>query len=278
MVSGNNRLMTFSNGAPSVRVFGPTTAAGYRILAAAPAGTAWNTAADGTGSWFTSTSSTAGSGTTALYAVAPGSLEVSSDPADLTATVGQPFTFPVTALGADGEPLDPQPTVTYASDDCTFTGAGEFSTVGTCTITASVTIGGVASETEFVIEVIAGPVDSLTIIASATSVNQGGTLTFQVRGEDALGNPADTSGVVLTSSVPTDVVSGLSVSFPHASPHVITASVGGVSTSVTIEVVPAPSALSDTGLDASPLLTVGALALALLGIGAGAVMWRRRAA
>jgi len=278
MVAGNNRLVTFSNGSPSVRVFAPTLAAGYRSLASPPADTAWNTAADGSGSWFTSTSSTAGAGTTALFAVASGSLEVSSDPADLTATVGQPFTFPVTGLGPDGEPLDPQPTITYASDDCTISGAGEFATVGTCTITASATIGGLDIETEFVIEVVAGPVDSLTITLSATSVNQGGSLTFQVAGEDALGNPVDTSGVVLTSSVPTDVISGLTVRFPHASPHVITASVGGVSTSVTIEVVPTPAALGDTGLDAGPLLALGALVLALLGLGAGAVMWRRRAA
>lgn len=278
MVVGNNHLVTFSDGSPSVRVFAPTPAAGYRSLATPPADTAWNTAADGSGSWFTSTSSTAGAGTTALFAVAPGSLEVSSDPADLTATAGQPFTFPVTALGPDGEPLDPQPTITYASDDCAFSGAGEFATVGTCTITASATIGGLEYETELVIEVVAGPVDSLTITPSATRVDQGGSLTFQVAGEDALGNAVDTSGVVLTSSVPTDVISGLTVRFPHASPHVITASVGGVSTSVTIEVVPTPAALSDTGLDASPTLALGALALALLGLGAGAVMWRRRAA
>lgn len=280
MVTGNNRLLTFSTSAPSVRVFAPTTASGYRSLATPTVGTAWNTASDGSGSWFTSTSSTSGSGTTALYAVAPGSLEVSTDAAELTATAGEPFSFPVTVLGPDGDPLTPQPTVASTSPDCTFSGTGVFETAGTCTIEASVTVQGVDLTTTFDIEVVAGAATALTVTPSAATVPQGGSLTFVVTGEDAYGNPTTTSGVVLTSSVATDVVNGLTVSFPHASPHTITATLGAAIGSVTVQVQPAavvtPPALGSTGVDSAGMLTLGAGALALLAAGVVLLVVRRR--
>ena len=96
------------------------------------------------------------------------------------------------------------------------------------------------------------------------------------------GRPVDTSGVVLTSSVSTDVVDGLTVTFPTASPHVITATLGDVSTSLTVHVTPTPAptptpqpgpaGLSTTGTDLLPPLVAGLL---LLLAGAGLV-WRRR--
>jgi LPXTG-motif cell wall-anchored protein len=92
------------------------------------------------------------------------------------------------------------------------------------------------------------------------------------------GRPVDTSGVVLTSSVATDAVDGLTVTFPTASPHVITATLGDVSTSVTVHVTPTPApkpgpaGLSTTGTDLLPPLAAGLL---LLLAGAGLV-WRRR--
>ncbi|UOR02717.1 hypothetical protein MUN77_05235 [Leucobacter allii] len=49
LVLGNNRLLDFATGDPEIRVFAPTMSDGYRTLPAPPAGTAWNTAADGSG-------------------------------------------------------------------------------------------------------------------------------------------------------------------------------------------------------------------------------------
>src|SRR5699024_1280757 len=118
MVTGNNRLITFDTADVDVRVFAPTFDAGYRTLPAPPMGTLWNTAADGTGAWFTDTSSTADTGTTNLYAALRAALQVSSDPADLTVTAGESYTFPVTVTDETGAPLSPQPTITYASPDC----------------------------------------------------------------------------------------------------------------------------------------------------------------
>jgi len=119
----------------------------------------------------------------------------------------------------------------------------------------------------------------LTVVGGATSVAQGGSLTFQVTGEDALGDPIpiDPSDIILTSSVPTDQIAGLVVTFPHASPHTITATFGASSTTsaVTINVIPAAVRLANSGLD----LGVGeGIAATLLGIGGGflLVALRRR--
>ncbi len=291
LVTGNSRTLTYSDATPSTTVFGPTLDAGFRALADPPTGTAWNTSPDGTGTWFTGATDTSGSGTTPLFAAGAGSVAVSAEPADLTATAGEPFTPPVTVLDSLGDPVSPQPAVTFASSDCPFTGDAVFETAGVCTITATSTWGPFSPATEFDITVVAADADSLEITPSATSVAEGGSLSFTVTGEDEFGNAVDTRGVVLTSSVPTDVVDGLSVTFPTASPHTITATLGAVSASVTIDVVPVvapveqppvsngtePDALASTGsaLGASAPALAGLAALALLS-GTLMVFGRRR--
>ena len=136
--------------------------------------------------------------------------------------------------------------------------------------------------------VVAGAAAELVLTPSATTVEQGGVLSFKVRAEDSQGNRVDASGAVLTSSVASDVIDGLTVRFPHASPHVITATLGSATTSVTIEVRPAASPTPDTpatkrALEAtgsSGAAAAGALALAAgLGVlGAVLILVRRRSA
>ncbi|WP_430868229.1 beta strand repeat-containing protein [Demequina aurantiaca] len=122
------------------------------------------------------------------------------------------------------------------------------------------------------------PDANLTIIPSATSVDQGGSLTFDVTGVNNNGDPLDTTDVVLTSSVATDEVDGLTVTFPHASPHTITATLGGVTTSVTVEVNPAASELAQTGIFEDVNATLAwAAALLFAGLGITLVRGRRRA-
>jgi hypothetical protein len=121
----------------------------------------------------------------------------------------------------------------------------------------------------------------LTVTGGATSVAQGGTLAFEVTGEDAGGAPisVDPADITLTSSVPSDLISGLDVTFPHASPHTITARFGvaGPTSSVTISVIPAASGgggtLGNTGREVTAELVAAA---ALLGIGAALVAFERR--
>lgn len=280
-VSGNNRLVTFNPGSTNVRVFAPTFAAGFRNIPAPPAGTQWNTAADGSGAWFTSTSSTAGSGTTTLSAVAPASISVSTDAADLKAVSGVPFTYPVTVLGPSGTPLAPQPPVTFSSTDCVLPLDRVFQAVATCAVNASTVVQGATVSATFTVTIVAGAPAALSLTPSALTVQQGGTLTFTVTGSDAAGNPVDTSAAVLSSSVVTDVVNGRTVTFPTASPHVITATLGAVTASVTVQVTPRPApslpstALPTTGESASPVLALSVAAFALL-LGAGLILVRRR--
>lgn len=280
LVSGNNRLVTFDTGDPAVRVFGPSFAAGYRVLPSAPAGEQWNTAADGSGSWFTSASSTSGFGPLPLFSVAPAELVVSTVPADLIATAGVPFAFPVTVNGPTGVPLVPQPAVDFTSADCVIGAGSIFTQAGICTIAASTTVEGAVIQTSFEIEVVAGAAASLTVTPSAMSVAQGGTLTFSVTGLDAYGNPVDASAAVLTSSVATDVVDGHSVTFPRASPHTITATLGDASQSVTVQVIPpvAPDALPRTGASGEAVAGIGAGALVLMLVGGALVAGRIRRA
>ena len=277
-VNGNNRTVTFDTADPSVRVLAPSFDTGYRTLPAPPAGKQWNTASDGMGQWFTGTSSTSGTGTTPLYAVAPGSLRVSSDPVDLTATAGEPYVFPVDVIGPDGIVLGTQPVIDYSSTDCDIVGGNVFEVAGECNIMASTTVQGIALTASFTIDVVAGPVAVMALTPATATVAQGGSLTFTITGEDASGNPADTSGATLSSSVASDEIAGRTVKFVHASPHTITATLGGVTAQARVEVTPTPtlapkpnsaSALPSTGGDfgwgqgivAALLLAVGASVL-----------------
>lgn len=240
MVSGNNKLVTFSTGASSVRVFAPSFATGVRTLPAPTAGTAWNTVADGSGDWFTTTSSTAGSATVALYAVAPATIIASTVAADLTATAGEAFEFPVVVNGPNGSALSPQPTITYTSTNCTIVNGNMLNVAGSCSITASTTVQGVALQATFTVTVVAGDLDSLSITPSTQSVVQGDSITFVVEGEDAEGNSVNVADVSLVSSVATDTVDGLDVTFSGAGSRAVTANLDGVTSTATIEVTAGP--------------------------------------
>lgn len=112
---------------------------------------------------------------------------------------------------------------------------------------------------------IAGP-------GGTIDAGQGDSLTFTIVGKDAIGNTVDaTGGVSLSSSVPSDIVTGSTVTFPHASPHVITATGVGGTFAFTVEVTPFPAAvtasgdLASTGVDPAES---AAFAVVLLGLGA----------
>lgn len=96
------------------------------------------------------------------------------------------------------------------------------------------------------IDVTPGALDALTLDTAGTgdddgtiTAQQGTTIRVAATGTDAYGNELATPGdVVLTSSVASDEIHGDTVTFHHASPHVITATVGSVSASLTVEVSP----------------------------------------
>ena len=200
-------------------------------------------------------------------------------PEDAVVKPGVPIAFEVTVLDEEGGvPLDPQPEL----DLHFFTDAGGDVFEGNVLTAHSdgpravmVTSPGRYGVTE--LWVIGDPVE-LAISPSATSVAKGGSLSFTVTGEDRWGTPIDGSDAVLTSSVPTDKVNGMNVTFPTASPHTITATLGGKTASVTVEVVGAPkAALAETGFDGLPFAAVGGL-LVLGGVLGVVVATRRRSA
>lgn len=151
-------------------------------------------------------------------------------------------------------------------------------TVGEQTITGTVGFvlgrGPVVFRGSFTHTTTPGPLAALALSPSATTVRQGDSVTLRLIGADAFGNQVDVdpADVRVTSSVPTDRVDGLTVTFPTASPHVLTVTVGEVSAQVTIEVVPA---LAPTGANDTGVLT--GVALALIAMGAAAIGTRRRA-
>lgn len=200
----------------------------------------WNTSANGSGTAVnedTLLSSVASGTEVTLHAIwekrtlmiePSTTAPVSGAAFDITATANAPFggTVDVTADVAL-ESSDPADTVTGPT--VLAAAAGPRTITGTfdgATATARV-------------EVAAGPVAGLTLTPSATTVDRGGMLTFTVTGIDAANNPVeiDPAHVTLSSDVETDVVDGLTVMFPTASPHVITAAVGDVTESVTIDVL-----------------------------------------
>lgn len=272
VVDDRDYLVTFDGvTVTAVRLFGPDFATGFRTVPAPSPGTRWNTAPDGSGTDFTA--STAVTADAILYeALSVASVELT--PVSSTTTAGVAVTFTATVRDAQGDPVSPAPSVVLTSSEPgdTVTGLTVSGTAaGVRTITAEAIVGGatVATDTAQLTVVAAAPA-SLDLRAPATSVRQGGSLTFIVTAEDAYGNPASTAGVVITSDVATDVVSGLTVSFPHASPHRITATTGQLSASVVVQVLPA-AGLGLTGSD--PAAAVLA-AVALLAAGGGILLLR----
>lgn len=235
--------------------------------------------------------------TTAELDQAPAFSAVPSDQAVLAGEAIEPVT--VTATGS------PTPTlsltgelpagVTFDPDTGHLSGtptlAGEFM----YTITATNGIEPDAAVTH-TIEVTAAAVASLSITPSAHEIYEGSSITFTVDGADEYGNTVHVTDATLSSDVATDEINGLTVTFPHASEHTITATtVSGVTASATVQVIPAtgpaepldpdtvaatpPTAkgsggkLAATGAEMISLLPgIAAILLA----GGGALLWSRR--
>lgn len=212
-------------------------------------------------------------------------------PANAIIEPGESVTYTAVLVDTEGVPVVPQPaTPPNIGTDA----AGDIEDGMTITAFSpgprAVMAVGVVDGVEYFggtsLNVVGDPT-SLTITPSATTVGQGGTVSFVVSGFDEWDTPVDGSAATLTSSVPTDVIEGHSVTFPTASPHTITATLGGLTTSVTIEVVPATTAatppstgtpvaaqqLAATGTDAR---LGGVLGGALLMAGAASLFVVRR--
>lgn len=130
----------------------------------------------------------------------------------------------------------------------------------------------------FTLSVRPGAVTSLTLTPSDAAPTQGDTIELTVVGFDAYGNSAGnlTASSAFSSDVSTDVIVGNRITFPHASPHTITAVTGGVSQSVVIQVAALDRSLALALTGAASTMTLGYLALTLLGAGLVLVIVRVR--
>jgi hypothetical protein len=262
-ITDHNYLVTFvplTGPNKTVRVFADTFADGYRSLPATSGPSmSWNTEADGSGTWFTTADVLTGDLT--LY-------EAHNDdvvaPLDATANAGDTTTYSATTNGS----VDTSGVV-ITSDEPTDVISG-LSVVATKAGVHNITITVNGTPYVTTLTVLAGPIASVDITAPASTVAQGKSLTFVVTGADQYGNPVSATGAVLTSSMPTDVIDGLTVTFPHASPHTITATLGAFSSSVTVQVIPDTTAL--TGVDVGSTLETG---LGILLLGALVLLVRR---
>jgi LPXTG-motif cell wall-anchored protein len=206
--------------------------------------------------------------------VTPGALaSLTVTPADMTLTAGESTTFAVHGVDAWGNPVVITDAVTLTSDDATDAVTGDaiaFTTAGDHRVTATLD-DAAATSASTTVSVAAAPASAITLEATTTSVRQGGCLSFAVSGTDAFGNPIERiEGASLSSDQPTDLVDGLTVCFPHASPHRITAHLGTMSSVLLVEVVPS---LALTGDELTPTLALAALLALLAGL---ALVARRR--
>ena len=108
------------------------------------------------------------------------------------------------------------------------------------------------------------------------TARQGEAIELSATGTDRFGNDLGdvTRDVTITSSVASDVVKGNRISFPHASPHTLTAThANGTKAALTVEVEAVPAAeraqakLAETGGTMSAWWLVSGLALVLVGGG-----------
>nr|WP_246318565.1 putative Ig domain-containing protein [Leifsonia psychrotolerans] len=214
-----------------------------------------------------------GPGALAAVVVAPQS------PGSTTYAVaaGEPLTFTATGQDAHGNTIAGLvPTLATAQDDDATTDLIDGDTVtfyqaGTHTVTLA--IGGFSVSVP--VTVHATTLATMTLIPNATTVSQGGSLTLRVAGADAFDNSlGDLSNqVTFASDQPTDIISGNTITFPHASPHVITATLGDITASILVDVVPTPSdEPSDTPVVTTPAATPVTPALASTGFSLGSML------
>ncbi|WP_314648339.1 glycine-rich protein [uncultured Microbacterium sp.] len=169
----------------------------------------------------------------AITVAIPSASVVAGDTLDITAT----------ATDAEGNDLgDVTESLTFASSASGDTVSGSrirVSEAGTRTITATdgTTTGAL------VVDVMAGPIASITLTAAAEKPVVGDTVGFTVAGFDSEGNGLGdvTSLATLASSVEGDQVTGSTVTVVSAGPRFVTATVDSITTGLTVTVEAAPA-------------------------------------
>ncbi|WP_133434193.1 InlB B-repeat-containing protein [Aeromicrobium phragmitis] len=249
-VTGHHYLVTFEPNLPvgeetpeRVRVYASTFAAGGRDLAPSPAaGTlaGWFSAREGGEEFTTTTPLTADRTVYAQWTPD----RIALRPETTAVTAGDVVPFEVELLSdqlpirdvTDEVVVSETEGVDVTDDGVLLTRAGD--------AIVTVTLPGEPElTTTATIAVTPGDIASLAL-SLPDRVDQGESLTATVEGADRFGNarPDAPELVTLTSDHPSDVIDGLTITFPAASEHVITATLDSdpsVTDSATVTVVPA---------------------------------------
>lgn len=156
-----------------------------------------------------------------------------------TITAGDSITFTPTVSDEFGDPYPTDPAAWTLSD-----AGGEVSATvdpGTGEVTMTSMLAG-TYEIDLIVPVAAGELTAtvtlgvmpgatagLVLEATATTVEQGGSVAITASGVDQFGNPTGdvTAQTTFTSGVATDIVDGNEITFPSASVHTITATHDG---------------------------------------------------
>ena len=209
-------------------------------------------------------------------------------PVDLVAGTGYSYQFAATGY--------PAPTFTAvgvlpAGLALSTTGklSGIPTTAGSYTVQVTATSGTLqpVSSSRHTVVVTAGAPTAIAVTSSAMQAARGDTITLSLTGTDVYGNPTGdlTSQAVFTSDWAADVITGSAVTFGHASTHIITARLGALVSTISIQVadpalvVTSNRGLAVTGVDAAPL-SFGGTFLLILGLASlvTATRYRRRQA
>jgi YVTN family beta-propeller protein len=116
------------------------------------------------------------------------------------------------------------------------------------------------------IDVAHGAAQTLALTPSDATPQRGDTISLTVAASDTAGNSWDVTGdVAIDSDVLTDVVAGNEVTFVHASPHTLTATLQQVSGSIVVQVA-AADVLGMTGATFEWWVVVAALVAVAAGV------------
>lgn len=202
------------------------------------------------------------------------------------ATAGEPYSYELEFEAYDAQGfavIDGALPAGITLNETTGEISGAATVAGTYTFTVELTDAYDTDETELTLSVLPADAAALGIDVSATSVPQGGSITFEVWATDEFSNLIGdvTDDVAVESDVETDVVVGNTVTFPTASPHTLTFTLEQLTDSVVIEVIPAATGgegeTADTGFDGWSI-AVGAGVLLALGAATLGVARTRRLA
>lgn len=179
---------------------------------------------------------------TDLFVTAGSIAAITLEPSSSTVVAGTSVDVTATATDAEGNDLgDVTESLTFSSsaaDDLVSGSSIRVSAAGTRTITAT---DGTTSAT-VTVEVLAGPLASITLSSSVPSPVAGDAVSFAAAGFDAEGNALGdvTAEAVFATSSADDEVAGSTITFAAEGARFVTATVGSVTASLTVLVAAAP--------------------------------------